>query len=169
MFKTKFNANETEALLAKYYKVHESKKVESVAIVPRILPNNDFVKSFGASAVFVVKVIEEIEGFKKETEEYLEIADVCGHLSTLFEGLGYRELMVSVRTDMDDKYWAKEANEESRNACFDGVVFEYEYKETMDTAKTAEASEPQIEKSTSTKTTKTTKTTDPTLKKTRGK
>lgn len=171
MLKTKFNANETKALLTKYYELYEGKKLESVAIIPRILPTDDFVKSFEASTVFVVKFFEEIEGFKKESEEYLEIADVCGYLSKLFEGLGYRELMVSVRSKMDDAYWAKEADEESRIARFDGVVFEYEYKETID-AKTTEVDEAQPVKSTSTKTTKTTKSTkssSASLKKTRGK
>lgn len=134
MFKTKFNANETKALIAKSYEKSEGQKIEEVIIKPRILSNDGLVKSLEASSVFILKYIEEVDGFKKEMERYLEIDDVCGYITRYFEDLNYRNVLVSVRSKMDDAVWSKEADETSRVAHFDGLVFEYEYKETINKA-----------------------------------
>lgn len=139
MNKTLFDEEQTKALLTMYYEKYEGIKVESVTIKPRVLPNDEFVKSFDASAIFIVKFCEEIAGIKKINEQYLEIDDVCGFITTYFENEGFRNLLVSVRPEVDKAVWNKNSVETDRKAHFDGLVFEYEYKE--DITKAADNSE----------------------------
>lgn len=155
MFKTKFNDNETKALIANYYEKYEGKKVESVAILPRVVKDDEFVKSTKTSVAFVVNCVEDIDGFEKTMEEYLDIDMVCGYMTKYFEDRGYRDVLISVRSDLAEEAYEPSANETVCNqANFEGLVFEYDHKE--DLTKVADGSEDlsSEEKTTSTKSTR---------------
>lgn len=169
MFKTNFNDNETKALIAKYYDKYEGKKVESVTIRPRVIDDSEFVKSINTSVAFVVKCVEEIEGIEKVMEEYIDIDMVCGYMTTFFEELGFRDVLVTVRSGLTEEAWAKDADETvCRDAEFGGLVLEYTHKENLE-AKTAEPVEPEVTEPKTTKSTRSTKTTNATLTKKKGK
>lgn len=169
MFKTNFNANETKALIAKYYDRYEGKKVESVTIKPRVIDDKDFVKSTQTSVAFVVKCVEEIEGIEKVMEEYIDIDMVCGYMSTFFEDLGFKDVVITVRSGLAEEAYEKDADETvCRNAEFGGLVLEYKSKENL-AAKTAEPAETIVTEPKTTKSTRSTKATNATLTKKKGK
>lgn len=122
--KTMFTEAETKALIVRYYRIYEHRKLESVSIVA-VPEKCDSVKSLEAKCTFCVKYKEVIANFEKVFEEWVDPEDICQYLERMFADFGYRGMTLSVRAEMDDKVWNKDSDERDRKAYFAGVVFEY--------------------------------------------
>lgn len=122
--KTMFNEAETKALIVKYYRLYEHKKLESVSIVVRPEKSN-LVKALKAKTSFCVKYKEVVSDFEKVFEEWLDPEDICHDLEQMFEELGFRDMTLTVSSEMDEEYLDKNSNETARKGHFVGVIFEY--------------------------------------------
>lgn len=120
--KTIFGEQVTKALIVKYYRLYENKKLESVSIFASP-EQDDSIKPTKAKCTFCVKYKEEIAGFEQLFEEWLDPEDVCRNLEKMLLNFNFRG-NAHVRVVLDKKVFDSNSTEKDIGAHFEGIVFE---------------------------------------------